>query len=432
MKLFISLCLASMVFFTSQAFAVLNLELTQGINAKIPIAVVPFSGNPNFAVVSQVITADLAKTGQFALLPADKFPQAPHALSQVKFSAWRNLGIDNLVVGNMTSLPSYRVQVAVDLMNVFNSAPQALLSGEKYQISVSQLRALGHHIADALYQQLTGERGVFSTKLATIVVQRGVNQLTHYELRISDFDGSHSQILLNSVLPIMAPAWSPQGNSIAYVSFETGTPAIYMVNIATGARHLVVHFPGVNSSPAWSPDGKQLAVALSGKLGPPKLYEINVNTTRLTQLTFGKSIDTEPSFSPDGKFILFTSNRSGSPQVYEMNRATSQVNRLTYQGSYNASAHFLPNGKGIVLLHRDSAGFSIALLNLQTGAMRALTPPGAEESPAVSPNGQFVLYTKSIGGQHALMMTSLTGGVTTRVPTPWGSAQEPTWSPYEN
>lgn len=413
------LIVVCLLFCSSQLFA-LDLELTQGISSALPIAINSFGSDNAAQEVGHVIENDLTLSGQFKIISG---PQGPN--SQSSISALKQLGADSVVTGTVTRLGN-RIEVSFKLTDAV--ANGANLLTRTYQISPNELRPLAHHISDEIYQKLTGERGIFSTRIAYISVQR--NQMgARYSLEVADADGHNPQSLLLSSEPIMSPAWSPDGKSIAYVSFEKKRAQIFIVSVESGQRRLITSFPGINGAPAWSPDGKQLAVVLS-KSGSPKIYSIDLNSGSMRQLTFGDAIDTEPRFSPDGKSLLFTSGRGGSPQVYKMTLADGQISRLTFEGNYNARAIYTPDMKNIVMLHRDDRQFNIGLQNANGGPIASLTFSGKDESPSVSPNSRLILYATHYQDKGVLGIVSLDGRIRMRLPARDGDVQEPAWSPY--
>lgn len=398
----------------------LDLELTQGINAALPIAINAFGSSPGAQELTQIIEHDLTSSGQFKIVSG---PQGPNAQSPI--ATLKQLGADSVVTGRVIQSGG-RYDISFNLHDA--AARGAVLLTKSYQISEPQLRALAHHISDEVYQKLTGERGIFSTRIAYISVQRS-SRGTRYSLEVADADGYNPRSLLVSSEPIMSPSWAPDGRSISYVSFEKKKAQIFTVSVETGQRRLITSFPGINGAPSWSPDGRQLAVVLS-KSGAPKVYTVDLGSGAMKQVTFGDAIDTEPRFSPDGRSLLFTSGRGGSPQVYRLSLADGQVTRMTFEGNYNARASYTPDMKNIVMLHRDDRNFNIGLQSASGGPIANLTFSGLDESPSVSPNSRLVLYATHYQDRGVLGIVSLDGRIRMRLPAKDGDVQEPAWSPY--
>lgn len=431
---FFTLC----AFFASPVFAILNLELTRGVSGAVPIAVVPFvvQGQTPPQDLSDVISSDLRNSGRFKVFGGNKLTSFPGHVSEVKFNYFRGMGADNVVIGRIQQLEGNRYQVSFQLLDVFKgkespeAVNQSVVLDKKYVVPASELRPLAHHISDLIFQQITGVRGVFSTRLAYIVVQRPQGGPTRHTLEVSDHDGYNPKPLLVSYEPIMSPAWSPDGRKLAYVSFENRHPSIYIQDVATGVRQQVSNYRGINGAPAWSRDGKKLALVLS-KSGSPNIYIMDLATRQLTQLTNDYYINTEPTWAPDGRSIVFTSNRSGNPQIYQMNLATRAVTRLTYEGKYNARASFTPDGNRLVVLNQGSGMFNIGTLDLDTGIFRVLTNSSTDnESPSMAPNGSMILYGAIYNGRSVLSMVATDGSVQLRLPTRNGEVQDPAWSPF--
>lgn len=431
-KLFIGLLTPLFILAAPNAFAVLNIELTQGITAAIPVAVVSFAQNGATAPtdVAAIIHNDLANSGQFSVLADSAFNQYPHNATQVDANYWQGKNVDDIVVGNIQAVGGGQYKVSFNLVSLFNQAPNNVLLTQTYTVNQADLRQVAHHISDLVYQQLTGVQGVFSTRLAYVLVQRSTTQAPKYMLMVSDEDGYNPKSILVSPQPIMSPSWSPDGKQISYVSFESFLPQIYVSNVANGQRRLITSFSGINGAPEWSPDGKQLAVALSRGSANPNIYTLNLASGKLQQITNDWSINTEPSWSPDGQTLLFTSDRGGSPQIYELNMATKATQRVSFNGNYNASASFTPDSQNIILLNRDSGQFNIGLLNLQSGNLQVLTHGGMNQSPSVAPNGKMIVYATKSGGKNVLAMVSTDGKVNIQLPDQLGDVQEPVWSPF--
>lgn len=414
------------------AHAILSMELTRGVAGAIPIAIVPFEGRASATQdVSQIVTNDLTNSGRFKVFGASTLSEFPNTASKVSATYFRKLGTDNVVVGNVVSLGGDRYQVNFQLLDMFKGSGKATVALEqKYTIPGRDLRSLAHHISDLIYENITGTKGIFSTKMAYVVVQRSASAPTRYILEVSDQDGYNPRPLLSSPEPIMSPSWSPNGKQIAYVSFEKQTAGIYLQDVVNGGRRLLSAFPGINGAPAWSPDGQKLALVLS-KTGSPNIYVMNIAGGGLTQLTHDFYINTEPSFSPDGKSLLFTSNRSGGPQIYQVNIASGAVSRISYDGDYNARASYTRDGKYVSMIHRVGSNYNIALLDLDSGTMRVLNSTvGDSSSPSVAPNGSMILYDTIFGGHSVLGMVSADGRIQLRLPARNGEAQDPAWSPY--
>ena len=408
----------------------LTLELTQGISKAIPIALVPFAGKAEIQAraLNKIIYQDLANSGRFALLNQKRMPARPMLAKNIKPKDWLKTQVNDVIVAKVEPIGPNRVEVQVALRQILGTAP--VLFNQRYRVSNNRLRALGHYIADQIYQKLIGVRGIFSTRLAYILVTRK-NGKRYFRLEVTDADGRNPQTLLASNWPIMSPAWSPNGKTIAYVSFENQDSEIYIVNVKTGKRRLISNYKRINASPAWSPDGKKLAIVLS-KTGSSNLYIKNLVTGSLKQLTQGQSISTEPVWAPNGKSIVFTSDRGGSPQLYQLTLSNKKIRRLSFAGPYNAGAAFSPDGKTIVLLHRAKGQDDIGRLDLTQSNLpiTLLTTSGFDDSPSVSPNGEMVIYATTYRNRRVLAMTSLDGRVKLRLPSRDGQVQKPAWSPF--
>ncbi|WP_044011859.1 Tol-Pal system beta propeller repeat protein TolB [Legionella massiliensis] len=402
------------------SFAV-DLELTQGMNSALPIAIDSFGNDAVGQQLSEVVNNDLNLSGQFKIVSAPQ--QGP-----VPVSAWRQAGADSVLSAQVSRIGYNRYDVNYKLVDAV--AQGKVLLSKNYQINAKDARALAHHISDDVYQKLTGERGIFSTRIAYILVQRSGEDRAKYFLQVADVDGYNPQGLLVSTEPIMSPTWSPDGRQIAYVSFEKKKAQIFTVSVETGKRRLLTDFTGINSAPAWSPDGNNMAVVLS-KGGSPKIYSVDLTSGNMKQLTFGEAIDTEPRYSPDGRSLLFTSGRGGSPQIYRLSLGDGNISRLTYEGNYNARASYTPDQKSIVMQHREEKSFNIGVQAADSGQISQLTFSSFDESPSVSPNGRLILYaTRGEKDRGVLAIVSIDGRTKLRLPPSEGDMQEPAWSPF--
>lgn len=411
-------------------FAALDLELTRGLGHALPLAIVPFAneGNDEETSLTAVIKHDLRGTGRFKLLPKANMPTQPQSASSVNPTVWHQAGVDAVAVGTLSPMDTQHSTLHFALVDVLKNKSTILLDKSFNNVAQKDQRRLAHHLSDLIYEALLGESGGFSSRIAYVVARHPGDSHTRYLLEVADADGFNPRTLLSSAQPIMSPSWSHDGRRIAYVSFENQQAQIDIIDVATGQRHLVSRFAGINGAPAWSPNDQQLALVLS-KSGSPKIYTLDIATQSLKPITQGTGIDTEPNWHPNGKFILFTSDRGGSPQLYQVNLATKQVERITYEGKYNARGAFSADGKQIVMIHGDGNGYTIGIQEISNGVLTNLTHSGNEASPSFSPNGNRVLYETRLDGKHVLGLISSDGGVKQTLPTPEGDAQDPAWSP---
>ncbi|RRJ84178.1 Tol-Pal system protein TolB [Aestuariirhabdus litorea] len=415
------------------ARADLTIEITQGADNPVPIAVVPFGWSGAAALpedMAQIVADDLQRSGLFAPLARRNMLSLPTREAEVVFRDWRVLGSDYLLVGQVEQGADQRFQLKYALFNVLN---QRILAQGTVSGTSDLLRDMAHRVSDLVYEKVTGRRGAFSTRILYVTADRHSTYNTDYRLNYADADGHRARVIYSSKEPILSPSWSPDAKRVSYVSFEGGRPGIYVQEIATGARTQVTRFPGLNSAPAWSPDGKKLALVLS-KSGNADIYIKDLASGQLTQVTRHYGIDTEPSWMPDGRSLVFTSNRGGSPQIYRLELDTGWVERLTFEGKYNARARVFDGGGSLVLVHKGegAAEFNIAVLHLESGRIRTLTSTLLDDSPSVAPNGDMLIYATHKGNRGILAAVSADGRVKFELPSTKGDVREPAWSPFLN
>lgn len=410
--------------------AILTIEITEGAGTGIPIAVVPFGwsgpGQPP-QPIADIIAADLARSGRFVSLSRKDFVSTPTSEKDVVFKEWRVIKAEALVIGSIAPAGPGRYEIQFRLYDVFK---QAQLAGFRYTVGTPVVRTVAHQIADVVYEKLTGEPGAFNTRIA-YVTREGTPRPKQsiYKLQVADSDGYNPRTVVRSVEPLLSPAWSPDGRRLAYVSFESKRPKIYIQNLADGRRELVSEFKGINGAPAWSPDGKRLALSLS-RDGDPEIYVMDLATRKLRRLTDDPAIDTEPAWSPDGRYIVFTSDRAGRPQIYRMDANGRGTQRLTFEGDYNARASYAPDGQTLTLVSSQQGLFRVATLKLDGNALQILTDTSLDESPSFAPNGRIVLYATEVKGRGVLASVSADGRVRQLYRLEEGDVREPAWSPY--
>ena len=405
----------------SAANAVMTIEIIGAGEHQIPVAIVPFGGDAKLAqTINAVVVGDLQRSGLFRLIdPAGKLPHEP---ADVSYPDWQARGADALAIGNVSAQDNGRIDARFRLLDVVKKVE---LAGQSVSANGGEIRAVGHRISDMIYEKLTGDKGVFSTRIA-YVKRNGAK----YSLIVADSDGYNEQVVLEQNEPIMSPAWSPDGSHLVYVSFETGHAVVYVQSLFTNQRMKLADFSGSNSAPSWSPDGKQLAIVLT-RDGSSEIYLLRPDGSGLRRLTFINAIATEPSFSPDGQTLLFTSNEGGSPQIYSMPVAGGPEQRMTFGDGNNYSPRYSPDGKGFVYTHFINGKFFIATQDFQTGQVETLTSGGWEKKPSFAPNGKLILFASEARGRGILATVSSDGRVQQHMFTDSGDAREPVWGPHQ-
>ena len=407
-------------FAAASAQAQFRVEVSGVGMTQVPVAVATFRGDDIAPQkIGAIISADLERSGQFRGVETGGV--VLDEISRPDMAVWKQRSADALVTGSVTRLADGRYDVRVRLWDVVKGQD---LGGQSHAVAAGDLRLAAHRVADFVYEKLTGDKGAFSTRIAY------VTKAKTYNLWVADADGENAQSALNSAEPIISPSWSPNGSQLAYVSFESRKPVVYVHEVASGKRRLVANFKGSNSAPSWSPDGKTLAVTLS-RDGGSQLYLMDANGGEPRRLGQSSAIDTEPTFTADGKTVYFVSDRGGTPQIYRIPVAGGNPDRVTFTGTYNISPSVSPDGRWLAYISRVSGAFKLHVLDLATGTANAITDTTADENPSFSPNSRMIIYATQQQGREALMTTTLDGRIKARLAGQSGDIREPDWGPVQ-
>jgi len=410
--------------------AALQIEITSGVRDPIPIAIVPFAPAASAGGgldLAGVVQHDLEGSGRFKALPRERMPATPTRAEAISAPDWKGAGSDYVVVGRLATLDNGTLAVDFDLVNTLTGVR---LATQRFTGPPSALRNAAHRVSDAIYQKILGVRGAFATRIAYVTVD-GVAPAQHYQLIVADADGENAHLILDSRFPIMSPAWSPDGQWLAYVSFESKLSGVYVQLVRTGERRLVSARAGINGAPAWSPDGKRLALTLGGSNGNPDIYMLDLATQNLTRITDDPAIDTEPEWAPDGRSLYFTSDRAGSPQIYQISASGGgRPKRITFEGNYNARPRVSADGTQLAMVTLDNGNYRIAVQDLASGSVRVLSHGRLDESPSFAPNGATLLYSQREGSHGSLATISVDGLTGLRLKAQQGAVGEPAWGPF--
>ncbi len=412
------------------ASAQLKIEVTSGVSDPVPIAIAPFARAvpaDGGLDVAQVIQHDLEGSGRFRALQRSQMPATPTQAAQVVFADWKNIGEDYIVVGRVSALDAGNLAVDFDLLNTLTGQRVA---GQRFTGSPGALRNAAHRVSDVVYEKILGIRGAFATRIAYVGVD-GAPPNQRFQLIVADADGENQRLVLESRFPLMSPSWSPDGQWLAYVSFENKRSAVWVQFVRTGERRQVSARAGINGAPMWSPDGRRLALTLGGSGGNPDIYVLELASQSLTRITEDPAIDTEAAWAPDGKSLYFTSDRAGGPQIYRIGlNPGDRAKRITFGGNYNARPRVSADGTQLAMVTLDGGNYRIAVQDLQTGAVRVLSKGHLDESPSFAPNGATLIYSEQEGGRVSLATVSVDGLTGLRLKAEQGEVREPAWGPF--
>ncbi|MFN2382406.1 MAG: Tol-Pal system beta propeller repeat protein TolB [Guyparkeria sp.] len=418
--------LAAVLSFALPAQAALEIDISGGTESGVPIAVVPFDQSGDLDDIARIIADDLARSGLFAPIARDGMPGRPASPDQLKIDDWRAGQARYLVMGEVET-DGDRLTTRFYLIDV--SSGQRL-AGSQITAGTSADRSVAHRISDIVYEELTGERGAFSTRLAYVTERGSVEERT-YTLQIADSDGASPRTVLESPYPIMSPNWSPDGGKLAYVSFEGNRSGVWVQDLSTGERYQLTDYPGINGAPAWSPRGDKIAVTLS-KGGNPDIYVIDLDTRKTTRWTRAGAIETEPTWYPDNRTLAFTSDRFGQPQVFRKTGPDDRARRLTFDAAYAAGPRISPDGERLALVVRNDRGFFVAEQSLDDGERQLLSRDGGEERPSYAPNGAMVVYAAQSGSGSVLKISPAIGGEPQTLSYDRGKVRDPVWGPFND
>ena len=417
-------------FMQTTSMAELTIRITQGVGKQTPVAIVPFGVGSGLSKISEniteIITNDLLRSGRFSVTPVENMLQQPTTGAEIDFDDWSILGVEAVVIGKITEGRNNSYNIQFQLFDIYK---REQIVGYRMPANEKTLRRSAHRIADMVFEELTGIRGVFDTKVA-YVRSNASNEKRNYTLVISDSDGENEQIVLESKDPIMSPAWSPDSRMLSYVSFEGNMSTIYVQNLRTGNRRKISELPGINGSPAFSPDGRKLVLTLGGSDGNLDIHVLDIATRNLKRLTYNRSIDTEATWAPNGEEIYFTSDRGGSPQIYKMKLNSDRASRVTFEGSYNARPRLSPDGNKLAMVHQYRGDYRIAIYDIEEKDLLILSSGSQDESPSFAPNSDTLIYATKLSGDGVLETVTADGLVRQRMAPKSGDIREPVWSPF--
>ncbi len=417
--------LAALVIVAAPASATLQIDVNQGNQQPMPIAITDFGGPPAQNVAA-VVRADLDRSGLFRPLDPKSFvDQIKSFNTPPNYANWRVINAQALVTGQETVLPNGQIEVAFRLWDVYGERQMIAM---KYTTTQEFWRRIAHKISDAIYEQITGEKGYFDTRIV-FISESGPLVNRKKRLTIMDEDGFNSNYMTNGSYLVLTPRFNPTAQTIAYLSYAAGKPRVYIFDIESGRQDMLGDFPNMTFSPRFSPDGNRVVMSLE-QAGVSDIYTMDLRTRSPTRLTNDHAIDTSPSYSPDGRQIAFESDRGGSQQIYVMNADGSGSHRISFGAGKNGTPVWSPRGDLIAFTKQDAGTFHIGVMRPDGSGERMLSNGWEDEGPTWAPNGRVLMFTRTLRGGRGSQIWSvdITGRNERKVTTP-GDASDPAWSP---
>ena len=423
-----SLLLVALFSAVNLAFAQVEVDIAGDEGLRIPITILKFEGEGSDELkISDIIKDDLNKTGLFSVSSGNDDWRLVSDVDPDDYPIWRDRKVRNLVVAKVEIANDGLLEIRLRFFDIPNEIQVASYTLAK---NPQKIRQIAHELSDYIYKKLTGDRGIFQTRIA--FVKRLKNK---FALFSADYDGHNAIELYSSQEPIMSPVWSPDGRSLAFVTFFNRSAAVYVLDLSGGGNgadlgpKIIGPFEGSNSAPAWTKDGRSLAISIA-KGGVSDIHLVSLTDLNVVRLTDSRSIDTEASFSPDGKSMLFTSDRGGNPQIYLAMSDGKSPKRVSFSGRYNASPRFSPDGTFFAFIHYDRGMFNVAVQDIESGVVKILSSGQLDQSPSVSPNGKMIVYASERDGHGILRFVSRNGRAKAFFEIPDGDVREPSWGPF--
>jgi TolB protein len=413
---------------TLPARALVEIDVNKGVIEPLPVAITDFISADSIGTeIAGVVAADLKRSGLFA--PIDKgafIEKISNPDVAPRFEDWKVINAQALVTGRVSQEADGRLKAEFRLWDTF--AGQQLV-GEQFFANQANWRRIAHIIADSIYERLTGEKGYFDTRVV-YVDESGPKNQRRKRLAIMDQDGANQRYLSDGSSISITPRFSPSRQEITYMSYESGQPQVYLLQIETGQRELVGNFPGMTFAPRFSPDGQKVIMSLLREDGNSNIFTMDLRSRTTTRLTNSNAIDTSPSYSPDGSQVVFTSDRGGRAQIYVMGADGSGQRRISFGDGAYSTPVWSPRGDLVAFTKQTASDFQIGVMRTDGSGERILSTGFLQEGPTWAPNGRVLMFFREAAGSGGprLYSIDLTGRNEQAIPTP-AFASDPAWSP---